>query len=523
VRRGRRRAPRAGVPLAAGLAARVTVLVALVLLGAGFAVTVALRGFLVERVDQQLIQIAAAAPQSLYEVVPGGDGADPEAAGSGPSAGEAGEGSPALLRPHDGTLATPQAVAILIGSDGRVLSISTGPGDGDDMARPAGLAAAAVGLRPGVPVDVLIGEEPYRVVALAAGDATVAVALPLDQVAETVARLALAEGLVGLAALLLVALGSWLLVRRGLRPLGRIATRARSLAAADLSLPRTGERDTVAVSLRAEGDPAEVAALGDSLEAMLGHIDASLTARDEAEARLRRFVSDASHELRTPLQSIRGYAELQRRGVVSDPAAVAATARRIEEESIRMGRLVDDLLLLARLDQGRPLVREPLDLCALAADAVADAQVADPNRPIALVVPASDVRIEGDADRMRQVLANLLANASGHTPAATPVSVSVTTGDDGALLRVADLGPGIPAEALPHVFDRFFRADPGRSRDRGGTGLGLALVRSIVEAHGGDVELESGPAGTVVTVRLPALTTQEASATTGAMSARTGR
>jgi two-component system, OmpR family, sensor kinase len=476
-----------GRPLARRLALSVTALVAVVLAVAGVTVIVSLRGFLVERVDQQLSQIVAVAPAVLFEA----------------TGVEADEDRP-VVRPRNGALATPDALAVAVAPGGQVLSLARGPASGDEVADPAALAAAARQVASGRPSDVVVGDDSYRVLVRTAPEATYVVALPLDQVRETVSRLVLAEVLVGLGALLMVALGSSLVVRRGLRPLQRIAAEARGLSTVDLAGPRGGERDSVAVSLRRPGDPAEVADLGDALEGMLGHIDSSLTARDEAEDQLRQFVADASHELRTPLQSIRGYAELTRRGMVADPDQAATAAARIEAEAVRMGRLVDDLLLLARLDQGRPLADEPVDLVAIAADSVADSRAAGESGPVALAVPDAPVVVRGDSDRLRQVLANLVANARMHTPPGTAVRVEVAAvPGGGARVVVADAGPGIPAHALPHVFDRFYRADPGRSRDRGGSGLGLAMVRSIVAAHGGTVDLRSDAAGTVVEVVLP--------------------
>jgi two-component system OmpR family sensor kinase len=214
-------------------------------------------------------------------------------------------------------------------------------------------------------------------------------------------------------------------------------------------------------------------------------------------------VADASHELRTPLTSIRGYAELFRRGAAERPADLEKAMRRIEEESVRMGLLVDDLLLLARLDQGRPLDRSPVDLVRVAADAVDDARAAAPERSISLEAPDRLV-IEGDDLRLRQVAANLVANAYQHTPAETPVVVRVTTGEGEAVLEVADRGPGLDPEAAQKVFERFYRADPSRARSGGGSGLGLSIVAAIAEAHGGRATVDSTPGtGACFRVSLP--------------------
>ncbi|TMK62137.1 MAG: HAMP domain-containing histidine kinase, partial [Actinobacteria bacterium] len=220
--------------------------------------------------------------------------------------------------------------------------------------------------------------------------------------------------------------------------------------------------------------------------------------------RLRRFVADASHELRTPLTSIRGYAELFRRGADSRPEDLAKSMQRIEAEAARMGVLVDDLLLLARLDQGRPLEREPLDLARIVEDAVDSARAVEPDRPIDLEVrgPAS---VLGDAGRMRQTVDNLLDNARVHTPASSPVRVTVGPDGEAVLLTVADEGPGLPSEVVDRAFERFYRGDPSRSRSMGGAGLGLSIVAAIVEAHGGTVTVRSEEgAGATFEVRLPA-------------------
>jgi two-component system OmpR family sensor kinase len=234
---------------------------------------------------------------------------------------------------------------------------------------------------------------------------------------------------------------------------------------------------------------------------MLGHIERAFGERAESEERLRRFVADASHELRTPLTSIRGYAELFRRGAAERPEDLAKTMRRIEEEAGRMGVLVDDLLLLARLDQGRPLEHLPVDLTRIAGDAVDDARAVAPQRPITYT-PVGTVVVAGDEVRLRQVLGNLLQNALRHTPPDTPVYVRVDHEGAEAIIEVRDEGPGIDAEGAAHAFERFWRSDP--ARPRGGTGLGLAIVAAIADAHGGRVTVDTAPgAGATFRVFLP--------------------
>jgi len=339
------------------------------------------------------------------------------------------------------------------------------------------------------------GAPTYRAVAaaLSPGPGTLIVAIPLTEVSATLDRLLEVELIVSGIALLLVAGFALWLVRLGLRPLEGIGATAGAIAAGDLS--RRVEPAT---------ERTEVGRLGLALNAMLTQIEAAFEERRASENRLRRFVADASHELRTPLTSIRGYAELFRRGADSRPQDLAKSMQRIEAEAARMGVLVDDLLLLARLDQGRPLEREPLDLARIVEDAVDSARAVEPDRPIDLDVqgPAS---LLGDAGRMRQTVDNLLDNARVHTPASSPVRVTVGPDGEAVLLTVADEGPGLPSEVVTRAFERFYRGDPSRSRSMGGAGLGLSIVAAIVEAHGGTVTVRSEEgAGATFEVRLPA-------------------
>ena len=254
-----------------------------------------------------------------------------------------------------------------------------------------------------------------------------------------------------------------------------------------------------------DADPrTEVGQVGAALNHLLENVAAALTARQRSETRVRQFVADASHELRTPLASIRGYAELTRRSAEPVPSDVAHALGRVESEAIRMTGLVDDLLLLARLDSGRPVQHGPVDLSRLVVDATSDARAAGNDHRWDLDVPAEPVVVDGDAERLHQVVANLLANARTHTPAGTSVAVHLTGKPlGGAALTVVDDGPGIPADLLPDVFERFARADQSRSRAAGSTGLGLAIVAAVVEAHGGRVSVESAPGRTAFTVLLP--------------------
>jgi two-component system OmpR family sensor kinase len=319
------------------------------------------------------------------------------------------------------------------------------------------------------------------------------IALPLDEVDRTLRRLVFVEFVVmGIVLGALAALGWWL-VGLGLRPLERMGRTAGAIAAGDLSQ-----------RVEPASEKTEVGRLGLALNSMLGQIEGAFAEREASEARLRQFVADASHELRTPLTSIRGYAELFRRGAGERPEDLAKAMRRIEEEAARMGVLVDDLLLLARLDQGRPLDRTAVNLTRLAADAVDDARAAYPGREVTLSNNGT-VTIAGDEVRLRQVLANLLANACTHTPDGTAVRVRVEKVAHDAVVEVADVGPGMTDEEAAHVFEQFWRADNARTRSRGGAGLGLSIVRAIAVAHGGRAEVVTAPgAGATFRVVLPA-------------------
>ena len=382
----------------------------------------------------------------------------------------------------------------LVRPDGHVLTSLLVGYVGEDLSDAALPAIRPDDLEPGGPrtVPAVNRSTSFRLVSTPTdAGSTLVVALPLDDVKQTLGRLLLIELIATLAVMAAVgALARWL-VRQGLRPLEHMGETARAIAAGDLSK-------------RVEADErTEVGRLGIALNGMLGHIESAFSAQEASENRLRRFIADASHELRTPLTSIRGYAELFRRGAADRPEDLAKTMRRIEEEAARMGVMVDDLLLLARLDQGRPLERQPVDLTVVAADAVDDARAVDPDRTVTLEAPAAAV-VEGDDARLRQVVGNLLTNARQHTPPGTPVHVRVALADGRACLEVADEGPGLPPEQAARVFERFYRADESRTRAHGGTGLGLAIVAAIAEAHGGQVSVETAPgAGARFRVELP--------------------
>lgn len=302
-------------------------------------------------------------------------------------------------------------------------------------------------------------------------------------------RLLLAGGLV-----LIIGAGAvWFTVRRGMRPVDDMIETASAIADGDLTrrVP--------------PADPeSELGQLGTALNHMLASLERAFAAEARANETLKQFVADASHELRTPLAAIAGYTELYRKGALTDPSETAHAIRRIEAESKRMKRLVDDLLLLARLDLAQALERGPVEVSAIARDGVADSLAIDPGHPITIIAP-EEVWIEGDGERITQVVANLLANVRSHTHPDTGAVIDVRRDNGNAVIKVRDHGSGFPPDAIGHVFDRFYRADPSRSRKSGGSGLGLAIVDAIARAHGGNVEAANDPeGGASIIVRLPA-------------------
>ncbi len=335
--------------------------------------------------------------------------------------------------------------------------------------------------------------------------AAIAVGVPLGSVQSTVARLLVIDSVVAVAVLVLLALVARWVVSMSLRPLAEIEETARSIAAGDLS--RRVDNDV---------PDTEVGRLGSSLNVMLEQIESAFTAQRESERsaraseeQMRRLVADASHELRTPLTTIRGYAELHRQGATTADLSVDEVMERIETTAGRMGVLVDDLLLLARLDQHRALEREPVDLLTIASDVVGEVDpVANDHRVHVVANVVEPAIVLGDAARLRQAVSNLVANAVRHTPAGTEVTVSVSVSGAEVALEVADDGPGMADEAASRAFERFYRGEVSRTREAGasGTGLGLAIVEAIAEAHDGKVTLRSAPGtGTAVRITLPRL------------------
>ncbi|WP_108667698.1 sensor histidine kinase [Euzebya rosea] len=378
---------------------------------------------------------------------------------------------------------TPVWIGVL-GVDGTVTTVSR-PTFGDEHPGPdvEEVAAAVADIDEPDGTLVTVDSDPsgvryrVRVVATPDDDGLRLIALPLDDVDAAAGRLAVvvASATAGAALVLVFVIGA--VVRLGVTPLRRMTRAATVIADGDLS-HRVSHGDS-----RTEADQ-----LGKALNRMMETIEEAFADKDATEQRLRRFVADASHELRTPTSTIRGYAELYRLGGLADRAAMDDAMSATEQEAARLGRLVDDLLLLARTDRGRPLDAAPVDLSVVAADVVRNARVAHEDHRVALDVVDGAVVI-GDADRLRQVVGNLVDNAVQHTPDGTTVRV-VTAIDDGhVVVRVSDDGPGIPSHVGAQVFARFWRADESRTRASGGSGLGLSIVQSIVEAHGGDIAL----------------------------------
>jgi two-component system OmpR family sensor kinase len=335
------------------------------------------------------------------------------------------------------------------------------------------------------------------------GDEVIVTGLPISDVDDTLLWVLVMFCVVGAVALIAATSAGILIIRHQLAPLSRVSAAAREVA--DLELDRGEVRlPTLIVPVDPATVHTEVGQLGSALNRMLDRIAGALSARHASEMRVRQFVADASHELRTPLAAIRGYTELAQRKSDDLPDDVAHAMSRVESETKRMTQLVEDMLLLARLDAGRPLEREPVDLSRLVVDAVSDAHIAGPDHRWSLDMPDEPVVVFGDEARLHQVLSNLLANSRTHTPPGTSVTTALAVDDAGAaVLTVADDGPGIPPSLQPEIFERFARGDTSRSRRGGSTGLGLAIVAAVVNAHHGTIEVHSEPGRTVFTVWLP--------------------
>ncbi len=380
---------------------------------------------------------------------------------------------------------------------------------GDQEVQFTPLSSQAIGALSHVPVDdaphtvELEGVGRYRVVVDEAHGHTIVSGLPMQEVDGTIGRLVGWEALVALVGVLLAAGAGQMLVRRQLRPLHQVAATAQQVSAMPLESGRVGL--TARVPADIANDETEVGHVGLALNVLLGRVEEALDARHHSEKRVRQFVGDASHELRTPLSTIQGYAELSRRRGEQDPAGMLHALSRVEGEAKRMASLVDDLLLLARLDSGRPLEKADVDVTRLTVEAVNDARVVASDHAWRLELPDEPLHVLGDEQRLHQVVSNLVTNASRHTGPGTTVTVGARQVDDTDELEltVHDDGAGLPPELSGSVFERFSRADNSRTRSSGGTGLGLSIVHAIVMAHDGTVEVESRPGATTFTVTLP--------------------
>jgi two-component system, OmpR family, sensor kinase len=472
--------------LRARLLSGVLAMTAVGLIAAGGGTYLALRSFLLDRVDQQLMASRAAVGRGLRQST-----------------------TSTIDTTTLDQVAPPVAFAEVRDAAGRVVAQHVASSLNGSSPKPRLPAVLHPPPAPsgGVPsreralqfdVPAVSGAGRYRVLvsSLPASAGVLIVAVALDDVNATLKRLLRVEVLIAAGLLAVLAATAFWLLRKGLRPLERMSEVAGGIAQGDLD-----------VRLSPAEERSEIGRLGLALNGMLERLEDAFARRDRSEAQLRRFVSSASHELRTPLTSIRGYAELLRRGARYDPEDLETSISRIESEATRMAGLIDDLLLLARLDEQRPLTRAPTDLTVIAREAAEDARARDPGRSITVDAPGPVV-VSGDEPRLRQIVANLLENAQVHTPAGAPVRIEVGVRDQMAVLTVIDAGPGIDPEQAAHVFERFYRGTPPGSGDTAlrteGSGLGLAIVKTIAEAHGGAATVTSRPgAGSRFEITLP--------------------
>ena len=446
------------------------VLASFAIIASDFAANAALRTYLISQVDDQLINISNTSLNRL------------DRAGIAPLEADNKNSPFKILEPLRGV---PTATSItLLDIDGNLIGQVGGELGGKNFAV-TGLKIAEVSQYKNRPftIEGKDGEPDIRALAqmLPTGMGSVIVADSLEKVDKTLSQLRFLFLILGLIALTAIALAARWIIALGLKPLEAVEDTAEAIAAGDLS-----------ARLPAAKPDTEVGRLTTSLNTMLARIEESFTARVESENKLRRFVADASHELRTPLTAIRGFAELHRQGAVAGEEKTKELINRIEKESVRMSSLVEDLLLLARLDQSRELAKEPVDLNTLITEAVASARAAGPNHPIEIKLEASEIFVLGDSQRIHQVIANLLANARTHTPNGTEISITAMQGVSETTIAVSDKGPGLSKADQDRIFERFYRADPSRVRNSGeGSGLGLSIVDAVMKAHGGYVSVKS--------------------------------
>ncbi|MER6706259.1 sensor histidine kinase [Streptomyces fumanus] len=480
------------------------VLIAVVCAVIGTVTTVALRSHLYEQLDGQLGEVAA---RATGKFTPPGGGPD-DAGGQGGAVGR----KPQRVDITEFVARGPQPSYTIAAKveNGGITEAKYGDKSTQDLTMSAAsLDAAQIIALGSVPQD---GEEhtvgipglgDYRVVYQEGPNGAFYLAIPTADVDNTINTLILVEVSVTAAGLLAASLAGTIIVGVATRPLRKVAATATRVSELPLHSGEVNLNERVPES---ECDPhSEVGRVGAALNRMLDHVHGALHARQESETRVRQFVADASHELRTPLASIRGYAELTRRGREQVGPDTRHALGRIESEAGRMTLLVEDLLLLARLDAGRPLQFERTDLVPLVVDTVSDARAAGLDHSWRLELPDEPALVSADAARLQQVLVNLLGNARNHTPPGTTVTARVRGDGPWVCVDVEDDGPGIPVELLPHVFERFARGDSARTRATGSTGLGLAIVQAVASAHGGAVTVDSVPGRTVFTVHLPAL------------------
>ena len=497
------------------------VLLAAVCASIGLATEFALQRFLVRQLDNQVVE-AGKRSAAIFELPPPMFRPPPDSRedsdrdrDSFPSRyrffdPEVGPGPGFLNAPGQATQTVGAVVSPSEAVDAGVITSDGG------RAEVSASAAAALAKVPPTRTPVTIeldGLGRYRVIALHArhGDETIVTGLPTAVVDDTLLWVVGMFCVLAVIALIGAATAGLLVIRRQLAPLSRVTSAARDVATLELDKGEVNLPSRI-VEVDPQGVNTEVGQLGTALNTMLDRVAGALSARHASETRVRQFVADASHELRTPLAAIRGYTELAQRKSHELPDDVAHAMSRVESETGRMTHLVEDLLLLARLDSGRALVREPVDVSMLVVDAVSDAHIAGLDHDWALDLPEEPVVVVGDEARLQQVLVNLLANARIHTPAGTAVTTSLSQEGGTAVLTVADDGPGIAADLLPEIFERFARGDSSRSRRTGApaasgsTGLGLAIVAAVVKAHDGTIEVRSEPGRTEFVVRLPAPT-----------------
>ena len=467
------KSPFANSSLRNRLTVGVLVLSAIGFIGAGVGAQALLKNYLIDQVDEQLLSVVGGTADRLDQA---GIARDDDGDGRGPQAARA--TTPLNRVPTSISVTVLDPFGNLVGGIGGDLNSNQ-------------VTEYVKGLLPGQ--VAAFGSKPFTIEApgadfrvattvLPSSLGSVIVAQSLSDFDKTTRQIGTIFLIIGALVLLFIAFASRQVIKLSMKPLEKIEATAEKIAGGDLSARLENfEPDT------------EVGRLSTSLNQMLSRIEESFAARTESEGKLRRFVADASHELRTPLTSIRGFAELHRQGAVPEGEKTKELISRIEKESMRMGSLVEDLLMLARIDQSREIVMADVDLSTLIKEAVTSAQVAGPEHPITSDI-AHDVHTQGDSDKIYQVVTNLLANARAHTPAGTAIHVATYSADDGTFVTVADKGPGLTAEDQQHIFERFYRVDTSRQRSSSdGSGLGLSIVDEVMKAHGGSVSVSSEP------------------------------